>query len=107
MIETKWKMNELIPVLNKRGFWDTFYILNNGKQSIPMPYVEFNEKLKEFSYLNSFLRVKGVLIDKNIIEINKIDKKRTISLTKKGIEIYKKLIEIESIFNSSNRFQRC
>jgi len=98
MTRPKWKLNELIPILSKRGFWDTFYVLINSTNH-SISYLKFNKKLNDFSYYNSFSRIKTILIDKGIVEIDRINGKKTITLTKKGIEIHKKLLEIEYLLN--------
>lgn len=103
MTKIKWKLNEIKSILNKKGFWDTLFILNNSG-SHSLTYHEFNNKLNEFSYYNSFLRIKSVLLDKGIITIGTTGTigtigKKMITLTEKGIEIHQRLLEIESILN--------
>ena len=51
---------------------------------------------------NSFFRVKNEMIDKGLLEIKKDGKnKKYILLTKKGIQVYDKLIEINELINQN------
>lgn len=97
MTNYTWELKKIIPILNKKGFWDTLYILTIS-ENYSISYGEFNQKLNEFSYYNSFLRIKDILIMKGIIKFDRANGKRTITLTEKGIEIHKRLLEIKNIF---------
>ena len=57
----------------------------------------FYKKLNEFSYYNAFFRVKGYLLEKGLIRITRKKGRKYINLTKKGIDIYNKLVEIEAM----------
>ena len=92
-------INELINFLKKKGFRDTFQVLTQFKEFKTDKHSFYNE-LNKFSYYNSFFRVKEDLLDKGLINIEKNDKKKYIKLTKKGIEVYNRLEEINKIINN-------
>jgi len=89
----------LINFLKKKGFRDTFQVLTQFKEFKTDKHSFYNE-LNKFSYYNSFFRVKEDLLDKGLINIEKNDKKKYIKLTKKGIEVYNRLEEINKIINN-------
>ena len=86
--------------LHTKGFRDTFQILvdNKGKS---LDIHAFYRELNKFSYYNAFFRVKDELIDRGLINIRKNGGKKLISLTKKGTEVYNKLVEIDDIINKT------
>ena len=86
----------LINFLKKKGFWDTYQILSQSKGH-KTDIHSFYKKLNAFSYYNSFFRVKDELINKGLIEIVQVGRKKYIKLTKKGVEVYNKLIEINDL----------
>jgi len=89
-------LDDLFNILKKKGFRDTFEILTkftNYKTNIHT----FHKELNKFSYYNSFLRVKDKLIRKRLIIIETQNRAKFIRLTKKGIDIYHKLVEINDM----------
>ncbi len=89
-------INNTIIFLKQKGVKDTFHILaqcENYKAELKIFYKE----LKNFSYYNSFYRVKDALIKKGIISLRTTNKKKYISLTERGIKIYEKLIELDEL----------
>jgi len=60
----------------------------------------FYQKLNEFSYYNSFLRIKSKLIERELIAIEKISTKRIIRLTQKGKTVLERLIELYGLLKS-------
>jgi hypothetical protein len=92
-------INELINFLKKKGFRDTMQVLTQFKNFETDKHTFYNE-LNKFSYYNSFFRVKDDLIKRNLIKIEQNNKKKkVIKLTDKGLEVYKKLVEINSLIN--------
>ena len=87
---------ELMFFMRKRGFWDTFRILGETEDK-KMERHEFYKKLNEFSYYNSFLRIKNKLIEKGLIIIDSHEKKRFFRLTEKGVAVYTKLKELNDL----------
>ncbi len=87
---------ELISLLKKKGFKDTLAVLINQKDYQTDKHLFYNE-LNKFSYYNSFFRVKDELIKKGLIEITNTNKVKTIKLTKKGLDVYEKLNEINNM----------
>ncbi len=62
---------------------------------------EFYKELNKISYYNSFLRIKEILLHKNLIKFNRSKNKRYINLTDLGIEVYNRLIELNEIIIKS------
>ena len=92
-------INELINFLKKKGFRDTMQVLTQFKNFETDKHTFYNE-LNKFSYYNSFFRVKDDLIKRNLIKIEQNNKKKkVIKLTDKGLEVYNKLVEINSLIN--------
>ncbi len=91
-------INEVISFLKKKGFRDTFQVLTQFKNFETDKHTFYNE-LNKFSYYNSFFRVKEDLIDKGLIKIEKNAKKKMVKLTKKGLDVYNKLVEINDLIN--------
>ncbi|MFX1499764.1 MAG: hypothetical protein ACFFDH_02225 [Promethearchaeota archaeon] len=87
---------ELIGLLKKKGFKDTFHVLINQKDYKTDKHTFYNE-LNKFSYYNSFFRIKDELIRKGLITIENTSKVKTIRITKKGLEVYNKLNEINEM----------
>ena len=92
-------LDDLIGFLKKKGFRDTFQVLTQFKNNKTDKHTFYNE-LNKFSYYNSYFRVKEDLVTKGLISIKKINKKKYIQLTKKGLEIYNKLIEINDLIGN-------
>ena len=91
-------INEVISFLKKKGFRDTFQVLTQYKNYETDKHTFYNE-LNKFSYYNSFFRVKDDLINKGLIKIEKNAKKKMVKLTKKGLDVYNKLVEINDLIN--------
>ena len=87
---------DLIGLLKKKGFKDTFHVLINQKDYKTDKHTFYNE-LNKFSYYNSFFRIKEELIKKGLITIENTSKVKTIKLTDKGLDIYNKLNEINEM----------
>jgi len=87
---------DLISLLKKKGFKDTLAVLINQKEYQTDKHSFYNE-LNKFSYYNSFFRIKDELIKKGLIEITNTNKVKTIKLTKKGLDVYEKLNEINNM----------
>ena len=92
-------LDDLIGFLKKKGFRDTFQVLTQFKNHKTDKHTFYNE-LNKFSYYNSYFRVKEDLIRKGLISIKTISKKKQIQLTKKGLEVYNKLIEINALIGN-------
>jgi hypothetical protein len=90
---------DLIGLLKKKGFKDTFAVLINQKDYKTDKHTFYNE-LNKFSYYNSFFRVKEELISKGLIEIENTSKIKYIKLTEKGLEVYNKLKDISDMLNN-------
>ncbi len=89
-------LDNVINLLKKKGFSDTFNILFNS-ENYSVEIHGFYRELNKISYYNSFLRIKENLLRKNLIRINKSKKKKYINLTDLGIEVYNRLIELNEI----------
>jgi predicted transcriptional regulator len=90
---------DLIGLLKKKGFKDTFAVLINQKDHRVDKH-KFYAELNKFSYYNSFFRVKDDLIKKGLIEIENTSKVKYIKLTAKGLEVYNKLNEISDMLKN-------
>jgi len=90
----------VISFLKKKGFRDTFQVLTQYKNFETDKHTFYNE-LNKFSYYNSFFRVKEDLIKRGLIKIEMNNKKKMIKLTKKGMDVYNKLVEINELINHS------
>ncbi|MFW9867538.1 MAG: hypothetical protein ACFFEN_15695 [Candidatus Thorarchaeota archaeon] len=86
---------DLIGLLKKKGFRDTFTVLTKNNNKLDK-HAFYNE-LNKFSYYNSFFRVKDELIKKGLIEIENSNKIKYVKLTEKGLDVYKKLNEINNL----------
>ncbi len=89
-------IDDLFNIFKKKGFRDTYEILTkfkNYKTNLNTYYQE----LTKFSYYNSFLRVKDKLIRMGLIIMETQNRAKYIRLTKKGIDIYIKLVEINDM----------
>ncbi len=95
------ELDDVISFLKKKGFKDTFYVLTKFKNNKTDKHT-FYDELNKFSYYNSFFRVKEDLLDKGLIEIKNHNNMKTIGLTKKGENIYAKLMEINQLINTKN-----
>ena len=89
-------LNEIFNLFKKRGVCDTYQVLTKFK-NYKAEMQAFYKELNKFSYYNSFFRVKVKLVEKGIISIKKRYEKIYIRLTKKGINIYNKLEEINEL----------
>ena len=93
-------LTDLIDFLKKKGFRDTFQVLTQFKNNKADKHSFYNE-LNKFSYYNSFFRVKDELIEKGLIVIERdAKKKKQIRLTKKGLLVYNKLVEINDLIGN-------
>jgi len=89
-----------VNFLKKKGFRDTFQVLTQFKTHKTDKHTFYNE-LNKFSYYNSFFRVKEELINKGLIEIEvNQNRKKFIKLTPKGLEVFKKLVEVNELINN-------
>lgn len=88
--------------MKKKGFKDTLQILSKRKDYKINKHT-FYKELNKFSYYNSFLRVKDILLNRNIIYVKKNkNKKLEISLTPKGVVILEKIEELNDLFTKGN-----
>ena len=62
---------------------------------------EFHKELNRISYYNSFLRIKEELLQNNLIKIHRSQKKKYISLTTLGIEVYNRIIQLYDNVNEN------
>lgn len=93
-------IDDITVLLRKKGFRDTFQILTSLKEFKCEKHLFYNE-LNRFSYYNSFFRIKDELIKRGLIDIEVDDGKKFITLTKKGIDVYNRLLEINDIINEN------
>lgn len=91
---------DLTALMKKKGFRDTFHILTSSKDYKCEKHAFYNE-LNQFSYYNSFFRIKEELLKRKLIEIEVKDSKNYIKLTKRGLEVYNKLMEVNDIINEN------
>ena len=89
-------LDNVINLLKKKGFSDTFTILLKCK-SYKAELHEFFNELNKLSNYNSFYRIKDNLLQKNLISIKKFKVKKFIRLTYKGLNMYNKLLELNNI----------
>ena len=92
-------LNDLIKLFKKKGFRDVYQVLMQYKDYKVDKHTFYND-LNKFSYYNSFFRVKDELIKKGLIEIEQNNKVKYIKLTNKGLDIYNKLSEIDTLINN-------
>jgi len=92
------KIDNLINLLKKKGFRDTFQVLVQFKD-YKTDIHTFYKELNKISYYNSFFRVKDELLKTKLVSIENFKGKKYIALTKKGIDVYHKLIEIGELLN--------
>ncbi len=93
-------LKEIIGLLKKRGFKDTFQVLINQDNYKTDIHTFYNE-LKKFSYYNSFARVKEELIKKGIIEIEHNNSRvKYFKLTIKEVALYNKLSEVNDLISN-------
>ena len=93
-------IEDLCGLLKKKGFRDVYQILTPLKNNTCEKH-NFYDELNKFSYYNSFFRIKDELMNRGIIDIQQDDGKKFITLTKKGLEVYKKLEEISDIIEGN------
>jgi len=94
-------IDDVLKLIRDKGFKDTLHVLSKF-EGYKCEMRTFYKELNMFSYYNSFFRVKDELLQKRIIKIERRDKKKTIGLTTKGIEIYNKLLELNDVLNENN-----
>lgn len=88
--------------MKKKGFKDTLQILSKRKDYKINKHT-FYKELNKFSYYNSFLRVKDILLNRDIIYVKKNkNKKLEISLTPKGVVILEKIEELNDLFTKGD-----
>ena len=90
--------DDLTDLFKNKGFQNTFQILSKFKNYRAERH-KFYEESKKFSYYNSFYRIKDRLIENGLISVKKYKGKKYISLTKKGKQVYEKLIELNNIIS--------
>lgn len=93
-------INEISKLLKKKGFRDTYQILTPLKNNICEKHA-FYDELNKFSYYNSFFRIKADLVNRGLINIEQRNGKRFFKLTKKGLDVYRKLEEINGIIEGN------
>ena len=93
-------IDELVKLMKRKGFRDTFKVLSQFDE-YKTDKRSFYDELNKFSYYNSYFRVKEDLVNKGLIEIVKEENngKKSIKLTKKGVNVYDKLTEINEMIN--------
>jgi len=93
--------DDLINFVKKKGFRDTYEVLTKFKNH-KTDKKTFYTELNKFSYYNSFFRVKDEMIDKGLITMGrqKNNDRIYIALTKKGLDVYKKLLEINELIKN-------
>ncbi|MHA2282198.1 MAG: hypothetical protein ACXAC5_15250 [Promethearchaeota archaeon] len=89
-------MEVLIKLLNKRGIFNTFQVLSLFDNFRAGKYA-FYKKLNEFSYYNSFLRVKDDLIKNGLLNIDSHNASCFYELTSKGQDVFALLKKIDKI----------
>lgn len=92
------EINNIRNLLKKKGFRDTFQVLIQFKD-YKTDIHTFYKELNKISYYNSFFRVKDELLKTKLVAIEKFKDKKYIALTKKGLDVYHKLIEIGELLN--------
>jgi len=93
-------IDDITALLRKKGFRDTFQILTSIKE-LKIEKHSFYNELNQFSYYNSFFRIKNELLKRGLIDIEVDDGKRFIKLTEKGVDVYNRLVEINDIINGN------
>ena len=89
-------MEVLIKLLNKRGIFNTFQVLSLFDNFRAGKYA-FYKKLNEFSYYNSFLRVKDDLIKNGLLNIDNHNTSCFYELTSKGKDVFALLKKLDKI----------
>ncbi|MFX0105769.1 MAG: hypothetical protein ACFE75_09780 [Candidatus Hodarchaeota archaeon] len=89
-------MEVLKKLLNKRGIYNTFQVLSQFDNFRANKY-SFYKKLNEFSYYNSFLRIKNILIKNDLLNVDNHNKSCYYELTPKGIEMFGLLKELDEL----------
>ncbi len=91
-------MEVLIKLLNKRGIYNTFQVLSLFDNFRADKYT-FYKKLNEFSYYNSFLRIKDALIKRGLLIVDKHNKSCYYELTSKGREVFALLKKLDELLD--------
>ena len=94
-------MEILKKLLNKRGLYNTFKVLSFFDNFRADKY-SFYEKLNEFSYYNSFLRIKNALIKNELINVGYHNKTCYYELTPKGKEMFILLKKLDNLLKQQN-----
>ncbi|MFW9772080.1 MAG: hypothetical protein ACFFFB_07190 [Candidatus Heimdallarchaeota archaeon] len=89
-------MENLLKLLNKKGLYNTFRVLSLFDNYRADKY-EFYQKLNEFSYYNSFHRIKHVLIEKNLLVVTNHGERPYYELTSKGKRMFILLKELNKL----------
>jgi len=89
-------MKTLKNLLNKRGLYNTFQVLSLF-DNYRADKCSFYKKLNEFSYYNSFLRIKNSLIKNNLLKIDNHNIICYYELTSKGKEMFGLLKKIDML----------
>lgn len=95
-------MLEIINLIKRKGFMDVALIFNENP-TLLMTMQDFYQRLKEFSNLKSFTKIRDKLIEMEIIEIMEFSRKRNcrIRLTMKGHLILRTLKSLNKIYLSN------
>ncbi len=89
-------MEVLKTLLNKRGVYNTFQVLSLFDNFRAGKYT-FYKKLNEFSYYNSFLRIKDDLIKNGLLNVDNHNKSCFYELTSKGKEVFFLLKKLDKL----------
>ncbi len=89
-------MEVLKRLLNKQGVYNTFQVLSLFDNFRADKYA-FYKKLNEFSYYNSFLRIKNTLIKNELLKVDNHNKTCYYELTSKGKEMLVLLKKIDEL----------
>ena len=80
-------------IMKKRGFYETLNALAEF-ENYEVNQPQFFQKLEEMkSYYNAYLRVRQVMVEKDIIQFK-------LTLTEKGQQLFNKISEIKEILTS-------
>ena len=89
-------MEVLKKLLNKRGVYNTFQVLSLF-DNFRADKCSFYKKLNEFSYYNSFLRIKNTLIKNELLKIDNHNASCYYELTSKGKEMFVLLKKLDEL----------
>ena len=95
-------IENIINFIKKKGFGDTFEVLSKFKDFKTDKHTFYNE-LNKISYYNSFFRVKEEMINRGLLTIEKVNKKKHISLTEKGLNVFNRLKELNNLVGDNRK----